>query len=1434
MTYYFVDSQIGNNTFTGLGTAQAFKTIQKGLDSMTGGDFLFVRGGRNLSYNFDNQGTVEGGQCMILSLTNPPADVRTIRSYKTEPVFIRGDRLVTDVAQGNNEDGTTRKQWRPITSPVGENGDGNIWFVDLTGSGFTSIDGDFTLFDSRTNRIPLRAQMPKIMNREYVVNEGVLGRTISTTGHNNIVSPALQETGRSEFFVGGAATAWYGPVAHSSTGASAYWMPLTAGGSPFGATGIQLVAPFIVGTASNISTDILPALAKGTSSAYDAFWKKGWVVFNAGSNEVIKRKIKGTNYETGALLFSEFPEGSTANKFSFQEHILNGNSPNRFSLLHPYYLRSNGDYFYDSDTKKFYYYDNSTDASIASTLQSSLSLPYIPIGFMFSQNGGNLKLDNLRFFGFKDAAIKSVASASRPYSTPVSGGFTGNVSNVTLFNCEIWRCGSGIVLDMCKNALVRANYIHHLNGNNGIALSQGQNNVVEHNFIQYAGRTGLRLSSEMGLTCQFNYVLDSKGPNSTAILVNSVEDQWRLNATSNSVGCTGIEIIGNVVRDSGIPLAMERGVRKALVRDNIFDSGGPTSAALEVRDDCSGILFRNNMFNCGISVVQDPSLTGGGYESNNLISYYFGVTGVSASAFATLIGLTGATAYYRKEGAGTTATFVGHISSVTGPTMGPTGTIQFVGPFSFDAAFSQYRNGDIPNNIINSGVITVTGYTDPISVIAHSNSLTGSFQVPAPTWSKMTNDIEFSYNLISAYPTPVGPAGVSGARGLLGLTATVLNSNIFYHVGTNPTIAELRASTFQVTGNEAVLVATGGNILVTDAKNKLFVDYDKGNFFLRPAAENGVGVELDLGGGLSFSLTGVDPFDMGNSEYLDNIAFVGGGFTGVTPQPDSIGTASDWGYSGKAIARWTNVPYAEYKSPFSVGVVAFHVNGIERVDFSINGGDWKSVYEPRVNKFSENRVDEYFVRVDPSLTSDGIIEMRAIAYPLIGAPRVLQGNLTGHGTINGFTHSSFRDGNHGMIGLFNAHGTYPNPEVYIAPSTTGATTGGPTGNDTTGNGTRANPYRSMGKAVKSVCNTYGKADGATIYLLQGRHEIDFAGFSGLTTENTFVTFKAAPGLSRDEVRINGAPAASSQNPRLIKVEDITFYNNQDEFKATQFRNAKADAYFWANRCHAFGERYDAEGILTPITGNDANPDGGFALGNGSAFNGVYLTNCSALNVYRNAREAHTAINFVANRPGDTPVCDWGLAVNIEAYDIQTDETLGEHNDVWHFYTQKSDQWIRENAIWYGIYGRECNDQAIHMEYFDYNSQGATGPVGGTGGTRRTDNIAIIDIDIEKNATSFNGSWWNMDANHVLMKNIRLTDQVFRFKRTSGPNTNAQLNPRLRLSNFMIDNYCGNFVDYGSEASQTGLPQDGSTTGPYLTYPNVKIVNIPYGCTGTGQ
>lgn len=116
----------------------------------------------------------------------------------------------------------------------------------------------------------------------------------------------------------------------------------------------------------------------------------------------------------------------------------------------------------------------------------------------------------------------------------------------------------------------------------------------------------------------------------------------------------------------------------------------------------------------------------------------------------------------------------------------------------------------------------------------------------------------------------------------------------------------------------------------------------------------------------------------------------GDGWTGATSQPDPVGSSTRAGYDAKAIARWDVVPYQTFNDEFPIGVVAFHINGIDRVEFAVDGGPWTAVTEITTNP--RTLVNEYWVNLDADqFDQDGEIEVRAIVYPKTGIPRVLAG-----------------------------------------------------------------------------------------------------------------------------------------------------------------------------------------------------------------------------------------------------------------------------------------------------------------------------------------------------------------------------------------------------------------------------------------------------------
>ena len=180
-----------------------------------------------------------------------------------------------------------------------------------------------------------------------------------------------------------------------------------------------------------------------------------------------------------------------------------------------------------------------------------------------------------------------------------------------------------------------------------------------------------------------------------------------------------------------------------------------------------------------------------------------------------------------------------------------------------------------------------------------------------------------------------------------------------------------------------------------------------------------------------------------------------------------------------AIARWDTVPYQTFSSDLVAGVVAFHLNGIDRVDFSVNNGPWTSA--PQMTLNPQTGVWEYCLPLHAADYPDGAIQIQAVAYPAgAGEPRVLA-----------------------PLTLYaDAQGTLPAQTLWVST----------TGSDATGDGSQQNPFASIEKATEAA------TDGTSIELTAGTY--DFTGrVIGYNYNPRWITLQPAPGLSRSDVTV---------------------------------------------------------------------------------------------------------------------------------------------------------------------------------------------------------------------------------------------------------------------------------------------------------------------------
>lgn len=434
----------------------------------------------------------------------------------------------------------------------------------------------------------------------------------------------------------------------------------------------------------------------------------------------------------------------------------------------------------------------------------------------------------------------------------------------------------------------------------------------------------------------------------------------------------------------------------------------------------------------------------------------------------------------------------------------------------------------------------------------------------------------------------------------------------------------------------------------------------------------------------------------------------GTGFTADTAEPAAIGTGST--ADAQVIARWDVVPYQTFSGTFNVGVVAFHMNGIDRVSLSVEGGPW--VDAPFMLNRQTN-VWEYTAQLDAAdFTSDGLVEIRAIAYPkTAGRARVLGGAIDG--TVGGSLH--FRNGNHSLFLNVNGKGTLKEPVVW-ADSVNG--------DDATGDGSQTKPFKTVAKALADVTRVHGSSDGAICYLQAGDYVWNAPSYPAkVVTTDRWATVTPAPGVNRNEVtftgNVNGGLAT-----RLVAARGITQNGHGGPRTVTS-----KDAYFWMDR--------------SAILGSDPNTGGGIVSG---SWSGVYATDTVASGLRDTFRSATFVRNCVGANFSDTPISSDATVINV-SLDQFIRNVNGDHADIIHWYWTKPGR--RENRVVYGLKATRFD-----MQGFQANSI--------RGGCQQLDNVALVNVHVSKDASSSAGSWWSIDSQHLVMEHVQFVDQPIRW------------------------------------------------------------------------
>jgi hypothetical protein len=283
------------------------------------------------------------------------------------------------------------------------------------------------------------------------------------------------------------------------------------------------------------------------------------------------------------------------------------------------------------------------------------------------------------------------------------------------------------------------------------------------------------------------------------------------------------------------------------------------------------------------------------------------------------------------------------------------------------------------------------------------------------------------------------------------------------------------------------------------------------------------------------------------------------------------------------IAYFDVVPQQDIEGIFNMGVVAYHLEGIDRVEYTIHRdgfvGDWNRdgtvngedlgilfdnwgngvdgedlgrmfsawghsiPHEPEVVTVTEQEInprtgqEEYWFGLDTRNRPDSVITVTAEIFPIDGPSLVLDKSWQEDSYYGG-------DGRkYTAPQLFsNNTGQFPTRELYISPN----------GSNEFGDGTRENPYQKLNFALRSGKEMpWAEVGGTTIYLMEGDHTVDQTSWpnNAYRQNGRYIIIRSDPQADQNLCRIVGVDDYTSSSRILysqwVKFQDIVIETEQD-------------------------------------------------------------------------------------------------------------------------------------------------------------------------------------------------------------------------------------------------------------------------------------------------
>ena len=361
----------------------------------------------------------------------------------------------------------------------------------------------------------------------------------------------------------------------------------------------------------------------------------------------------------------------------------------------------------------------------------------------------------------------------------------------------------------------------------------------------------------------------------------------------------------------------------------------------------------------------------------------------------------------------------------------------------------------------------------------------------------------------------------------------------------------------------------------------------------------------------------------------------GNGFVGATAQPAAVGRGDF--RNAQAVARWDVVPFQTFDDTFNVGVVAFHAAGIDRVSFSVDGGEWVSVSEPTLNK--RTGVVEYWATLDASLFADGDVEVRAVAHPKIGEARVLDG----------------------LTLYSNGNGAYDGRTIYVSHK----------GNDRLDGSTQSSAVKTIEAALQLA------DDNDEIVLLDaGKYELggSVSWNAGSASNDRWITVRGHESLDRDQITLTHKDRKTYRNGvERLRFQNVSYDTNQDGGYYQEF-----GSHLWFDDVHI----YSSAGRYVTT---------GFGFRNSIYTGGKYATNVELSDMYNGLGDMDLVRDSHVERIVSDAFQNAPLLINSSMNDLHRGPLTHAHGDVLQYFGGK------ENIIVYGLDVSDVDAQGIFIQ-----------------------------------------------------------------------------------------------------------------------------------------